>query len=227
MGVLGDLVGHLVSGDGRSGKQARALARLASDGERLPATIDALKIVDRSDSTAHYFVGVRVRGAHGEFRAAVEQVLQPHPELARLGTAVTVLHLDGAIAIDWPEALRRMGAAEPGDGGEILSAKTLKKSLPPGIDDNRLDTKRLASGVRTTGELVSAERFELMGLATENWNLGLRLADGRDVQVKRSFVPPYARHLVVVGATLPVAVDAKKPEKVSVDWAGAAEAAAG
>ena len=226
MGILDDVFGDLFLGIGPKTRGQRRLARLIRDGERLPGRIDAFKFVYRSDSADDHYVGVTVRGAQGEFRAGVRQQLSPHPEYGTLGTEVLVIHLDGQVAVDWPETLRRMGVATPGDPA-VLAGKTLKEPLPPGIDDGRLDTKRLERGHRTTAELLQFVPHEPMGMPTQNWHLDLDLAEGGHVHVKRAFVPPYAQYLLVTGAVLPVAVDAKKPDKVYVDWPQAAEAAAG
>lgn len=44
--------------------------------------------------------------------------------------------------------------------------------------------------------------------------------------LKRELVPSYAHALAVAGGLLPVAVDPKRPERVTIDWPAAAMAAA-
>ena len=78
--------------------------------------------------------------------------------------------------------------------------------------------------------MLANEMFELMGIPTQSRRLELRLDEAggpRTVLLKNEAVPPYAAALAEVGRRLPVAVDPKKPERVTIDWPGAAERAAG
>jgi hypothetical protein len=222
--VFDDFLGSLFSGFGGGGRTDRKLKRILERGETLEGIVDAFKITVNGDES--HWCGVRVQGPTGEFRKSVRQQLTPFTERAPLGTPVLVRHLNGDIVVDWPNTLRRMGIEPPGDPTPV-AGRTTKEPLPPGIHDERLDLKRLRTGHHTTATLLGFEQSQALGMPTMNWHLDLRLADGRDLHVKRHFVPPYAQHLLVEGATLALAVDAKKPDKVQVDWAGMAEAAAG
>lgn len=210
------------------GRSDRRLARLVEEGEVAPATIYAIRILPKGDSADEYYYGLDVAASDAPFRASVRQQLAPEPERARLGSEVLVRHLDVRVAIDWPGTLERAGV--PTKGAAILAIKTLREPLPPGIDDRRLDHKRLERGRRTTAELVAAERAFALGMPLQNWDLDLLVdeenASPRQVSLSRKLVPPYAVHLLEAGTRLPVAVDLKRPDRVTVDWAAAAEAAA-
>lgn len=220
MGILDDLFWGF--GPDFAGSD-RKLKKLIAEGERLRARIDGIRVVYKSDSADEYNWRLAVRGPTGEFVAGVRQQLTPKEELVTLGSEVDVLHLDGRTAIDWPRTLERL-VGEP--GGSILPVKMRMDAPDPGIVDERLDTKRLERGTRTTARVLATEPVFALGMPTQNQHLTLQLADGREVVVKRALIPGYAHHLLSVGAALPVAVDAKKPDKVSVDWPAAAMAAA-
>ena len=135
-------------------------------------------------------------------------------------------HLAGAVAIDWPATLDEAGVSHQ---ASFIAIGTLKTPLPPGIDDERIDRRRLRDGIRTDAEILSSEPVEVMGMPTENRRVQLRVqGDGgpRTVLLKREFVPAYAQALAVAGVRVPVAVDPKRPDRVTIDWPSAAEAAA-
>ena len=86
----------------------------------------------------------------------------------------------------------------------------------------------MRDGIRTEAEILSSEPVEVMGMPTANRRLQVRVDDDagpRTVLLKREFVPPYADALAVAGARVPVAIDPKRPDRVTIDWPGAAEAA--
>jgi hypothetical protein len=231
--VVVDLVGDAL-GTLTPGPRNRRLEALVRDGELLPATIDGLRVRRGGDTADEHWVSVTVRGATGPFRASVRQSLIPHAREARLGTAVLVRHLDGRIAVDWPASLRALGVALDGDeagGRAIIAGKTLKRPLPPGIDDDRLSRKQLARGVPARARVTAVEDMLIFGMPTMNKHLHLAVDDHsgsgeRPVTVMRAYIPDYAAALVTVGAVLPVAVDRGRPDKLTIDWATAAEAAA-
>lgn len=70
--------------------------------------------------------------------------------------------------------------------------------------------------------LVGVEDVVVFGMTSMNKHLHLEI-DGRPVTVQRAFVADYARPLLHDGATLPVAVDPKNPDKITIDWETAAE----
>lgn len=227
MGVLDDVVGaalgHLFVG----GRTDKRLARLAEHGELVPATIYAIRVVSKGEDADEWTYGLDLATSAGPLRASVRQSLIPEAWRARLGARVLARHLDGDVAIDWPATLDAAGVAHD---ASILALKTLKTPLPPGIDDGRINHRRLRDGIRTEAVIVSSAPSELMGLPTENRRIELRIeADDqpRSVLLKREYVPAYAVRLAVAGARVPVAVDRKRADRVTIDWPGAAEAAAG
>lgn len=89
------------------------------------------------------------------------------------------------------------------------------------------------AGVEHHASLLAGKTLKapfVMGMPTQNMRLELRLDDdgtGRDVVLAREYVPPYAHLLAAAGGRVPVAVDPKRPDRVTVDWPAAAMAAAG
>jgi hypothetical protein len=111
----------------------------------------------------------------------------------------------------------------------FIAIKTLGTPLQPGIDDDRIDRRRLRDGIRTDAQIISGEPVEVMGMPTQNRRLQLRIdedAGPRTVLLKQELVPPYAWTLAVAGVRVPVAIDPKRPDRVTIDWPSAAEAAA-
>ena len=227
MGVLDDFLGDALGNLWVGGRTDRKLRRLEEHGELVPATIYAIRVIQRTDADEHYY-GLDLVTSAGPLRASVRQQLIPEPWRAPLGGHVLARHLDGRIAIDWPATLDELGVDHH---ASFIALKTLRKPLEPGIDDGRMNHKRLRDGTRSEAEIMAVEPVFVMGMATENLHVELRLDDGpagasRTVLRKREFVPPYARALAVAGARIPVAVDPKRPDRVTIDWPAAAEAAA-
>jgi hypothetical protein len=142
---------------------------------------------------------------------------------------VLARHLKGRVAIDWPATLAEMGVE---DDRRLLAGRTLRKPLEPGVEDTYVNAKRLRNGTRTEAEVLAVEEVTVMGMPTENRRMELRLDDPavggpRTVVLKCEYVPPYVQPMAVAGARVPVAVDPKKPDRVTVDWPAVAEAAAG
>jgi hypothetical protein len=224
MGFLDDVLGSLFMPFTRSD---RGLERLVRDGEHLPAILDGVRIKVRSDSADEQYLGLTVRGPFGDFRAGVCQGLHPdYGDRARLGAEVVILHLDGKVAVDWPETMRRDGITLAGDPA-VVAGKTLKEPPAPGIEDGNLDGKKLRSWAPATAEVVAVEDKELFGMPRAEKRVVVRLGDGREVERGNDHVPVYARHLARPGTTVPVVENPKKPGDVRIDWARAAEQEAG
>ena len=222
MGILDDIFGSLFVG----GRRDRGLERLAQHGELVPATIYAIRVAGHSDSPDDWTYGLELVTSAGPLRASVRQQLVPDAWRAPLGARVLARHLDGRVAIDWPATLTEAGV-EPPTG--LLAGKTLSTTLEPGIDDDRIDRKRLASGRRVTADVVASDPVVILGMPTQNRRLQLLLRDPvspRTVVLARELVPQYAASLAVTGARLPVAIDPKRPDRITIDWPRAAEAAA-
>lgn len=224
MGLLDDLLGNLFVG----GRTDRKLARLAEQGELVPATIYAIRLKTRSDSADEWTYGLDLVTSAGPLRASVRQTLVPDAWRAPLGGRVLARHLDGKIAIDWPATLTDLGVEH--HAGSLLAGKTVKTTLQPGVDDDRINHRRLRDGRRAEAVIVAREEVEVIGMPTENRRLELRVEDDggpRSVVLKRELVPPYADALAAVGARVPVAIDPKRADRVTIDWPAAAQAAAG
>lgn len=226
MSVLGTIVDDALSNLFVFGRRDRKLEKLLAEGERLTGVIDGYRVRNGGGDTADtHWVSVTVQGTSGPFRATVRQQLIPEPHRAPLGTRVTVLHRAGKIAIDWPATLREQGV-DVGEHPSVVADKTLKEPLPPGIDDDRIRAKTLERGTPATATVTAVEETVLFGMPTQNKDLHLRFEDGRTVLQKRALIPHYAEALTAVGTRLPVVVDARKPDKVTIDWPTAAEQAA-
>ena len=226
MSILGDIVGDALGNVFTFARSDKKLERLHEEGELVPATVYAIRIVSKGDSADEYSYGLDLATSAGPLRASVRQQLAPDPWRAPLGARVLARHLAGAIAIDWPATLDEAGVRHQ---ASFIAIKTLKTPLPPGIDDERIDRKRLRDGIRTEAQIISSEPYEVMGMPTQNRRLELRVDDGsgpRTVLLKRALIPPYAWALAVTGVRVPVAIDPKRPDRVTIDWPSAAEAVA-
>ena len=226
MGILDDIVGDALSNVFTFARSDKKLKRLHEEGELVPATIYAIRIVGKSESADEYSYGLDLATSAGPLRASVRQQLAPDPWRAPLGARVLARHLAGAVAIDWPATLDEAGVR---NSASFIAIRTLKTPLPPGIDDNRIDRRRLRDGIRTDAQILSSEPVEVMGMPTQNRRLQLRVDDDagpRTVLLKRELVPPYAWALAVTGVRVPVAIDPKRPDRVTIDWSSAAEAVA-
>jgi hypothetical protein len=223
--LLDGLFGNLFIG----GRTDKKLARLAAEGELVPATIYAIRVVVKSDSADEWTYGLDLTTSNGPLRASVRQQLRPESWRAPLGGHVLARHLGGRVAIDWPATLADAGVDTD---HSLMAGKTLRKPLEPGVEDGNIDAKRLRNGTRTEAEVLAVEDVTVMGMPTENRRMELRLDDPavggpRTVVSKREYVPPYVQSLAVVGARVPAAVDPQKPDRVTVDWPAFAEARAG
>ena len=226
MGLLGDVVGDALGNLFTGGRSDAKLERLHEEGELVPATIYAIRVVSKGDAADEYSYGLDLATSAGPLRAAVRQQLIADPWRAPLGGRVLARHRAGAVAIDWPATLDAAGV--PQQAG-LIAIKTLKTPLPPGVDDERIARRRLRDAIRADAQILSSEPVEVMGMPTENRRLQLRVDDDagpRTVLLERELVPPYANALAVAGARVPVAIDPKRPGRVTIDWPSAAEAAA-
>ena len=221
MGLLDGIFDNLFTGVRRD----RGLERLATQGELVPATIYAIRVASDGDGGDTWFYGLDLDTSAGPLRASVRQMLIPDAWRAPLGARVLARHLDGRVAIDWPATLTEAGVTPH---TSLLAGKTLRTTLEPGIDDHCINHKRLADGRRVTALVVSATPVEALGMPTHNQRLELRIEDPRSPRtavLAREYVPPYAVALAVAGTRLPIAIDPKRPDRITIDWPGAAEAA--
>ena len=105
MGILDDVVGDALGNLFTGGRGDKKLRRLHEEGELVPATIYAIRIVSKGDAADEYSYGLDLATSAGPLRASVRQQLVPDPWRAPLGARVLARHLAGAVAIDWPATL--------------------------------------------------------------------------------------------------------------------------
>jgi hypothetical protein len=138
---------------------------------------------------------------------------------------VPVRHDGERVIIDTPA----MGA--PADEG--WGWKALGDEPPDGIEDYRFERdKEHRKGTEAVVTILGAERCIVLGIATANFDVGVRVApaDGTppyETTIKRAVIPFYALHLVEPGTEVPGVVRNGKPDKVRIDWGAAAVASPG
>ncbi len=174
MGFLDDLVGDALGNVFTGGRSDKQLQRLHDEGELVPATIYAIRIVSKGEDADEHSYGLDLATSAGPVRASVRQQLIPDPWRAPLGARVLARHLAGAVAIDWPATLDEAGVAHE---ASFIAIKTLKTPLQPGIDDARIDHRRLRDGISADAQIVSSEPVEVLGMPTQNRRLELRVDD--------------------------------------------------
>ena len=134
----------------------------------------------------------------------------------RLGVPV-VAKLDGDRGIlDWDAMASAWGLE-----GQFLSQESLRKPPADGVVDTALDARvqrHLKKWLPTQATIVSLHRCTMMGMPTQNWDIEIRLPDGRTAVSKRDEVPSYAQWDAAPGAVLPAVVDPDDPGRASIDW---------
>lgn len=228
MSIIGDVVTDALSNVFTFARRDRGLERLMAEGELLPARIYAIRYVEQHDTADTWLYGLDVPTAAGPLRVTVRQQLLPEPERAHLGATVLVRHRDGEVAIDWEETLRRAGVDLGEDPAVGFRTKQLRQPIEPGVDHRGSDRSRLQKGRRAQARITGIAPVVVMGMSTDAWNVRLVVDDdgaARPVASRRMRVPAFAVHLLVEGTTVPVAIDRRRPDRVTVDWASAAEQA--
>jgi hypothetical protein len=166
---------------------------------------------------------VAVEPAGGGAVHAIRQRLLPD-DYVRLGMIVVVAVHRGAAIIDWAATMAASGIAAENN---TIKWKMAKDDGAGGIIDENLGlAKWQRKGLPATVEITGfGVKQVLGGLATKpQLTVIVRRAGDAAYETTMSFdeAPHYARHLPVVGASLPGYVDAKRPDKVTIDWPAAA-----
>lgn len=136
----------------------------------------------------------------------------------RLGMEVVAIHHEASAVIDW--------AATCGGEAPIYGWMVPKRVPEPGIVDEFLKLDRARRQTPATATIRAAEvRDTMMGAAR---SLALELTveprglDAYDSELTKVKVPFYANHLIEVGNRLPVWVNPKRLDNITVDWPVAA-----
>ena len=147
-------------------------------------------------------------------------------ERLRLGMPVLLrVDDDGHAVLDWQAMCARwgIGFAEP-------AQRPLRSVPDPGVRDSALDgrvKRHLEKWTAARARIVAFERRTMFGgVATQNWDLDLQLADGTTTRAGGQLVPFYASWLVAPGVDVPIVFDPDDPGRASVNWPAAANEAA-
>jgi len=141
------------------------------------------------------------------------------PLVVRLRSTVAI-RFEGDAAVLDPAAMAGTPGA-PADAG-----RKSRKVPDQGVDDTSLDSRvlsRLEKWTPETAVIQSFEQTRTFGMLTENWNIIVRRADGREATVGKDHVPPYARWFVTAGVEVPIVVDPQDAARAQIDWAKLAE----
>ena len=134
----------------------------------------------------------------------------------RLGLPV-VVKVDGDRGIlDWAAMAQAWGL-----DGDFLSQESIRKPPQDGIVDTALDARvqsHLRKWTPTPATIVSLRQCTVMGMPTANWDIELKLADGRTAVSKRDAVPSYAQWDAAPGAAVSAVIDPKDPARANIDW---------
>jgi hypothetical protein len=227
MGVLDDLLWNI--GPEMPTLVGRRAGRVLRKGESSEATIVGIRVERTTDGDSvepEYRYALDVRSGLGTSRVGVRQRLGAKRGDAHVGATVPVKVLDGKVVIDWGRHLGREGE---------LTVGTWRMVDPPaeGVEDRRRRDERRRIDAGTAGAITVLRITPVTSVlgSTENLDLDVQIlpADSADPEIRRLnrvLAPDYARHLVEVGAVLPVAVD-KNGARITIDWEAAANGGAG
>lgn len=192
-------------------------------GTRTQGVLAAIRIYERhtDDSTTRFEEYVVAAGGR---RIAVRQQLSP-PDHVRLGMPVEVFVRDDDAFIDWESTLAPSGVTAT---NETWRWKSIKDWGGNGITDDTGGYEKAAkNGAPATVRIDGLDHSTFLGLASGidvRATVTTGAGQSYEVTVERHGVPGYATHLATIGAELPGFVDAKRPDRVTIDWPRAAEA---
>lgn len=147
------------------------------------------------------------------------------PLMVRLGSTVRVRASGDEATFDTVAMSGR--SAAPSDPG-----RRSRKIPEPGVDDMAMDARvlsRLKKWSAETAVVEAIDQTRVLGMATQNWDIVVRCADGAVATIIGDEVPPYVQWYVVPGAEIPVVVHPGNRSRAQGDWPRLAEerAAAG
>lgn len=166
------------------------------------------------------------------------------PMVIRLGGSVPVKVSHEGVAYEGGAVLAHHGSStvSPPNGLSVAylrrSSSWSRRDPAPatrpdaGVVDRAVDQRVLEAWATWTPARATVVSFErasgFLGMPAVNWDILLRLQDGRSALSASDWVPAYAAFHVVPGADVPVVVDPDEPGQARVVWpALAAERAGG
>lgn len=200
---------------------------------------DAEKVLTRGSPASAVLEGLHITYTHdsetrrpvyhfrlaflGGVVAGVRQQLAPVEPL-RLGMPLVVRGLDDAVVIDWPATLANAGVPA---AHTLDKWKMMKDPPAPGIVDEEQSAHAAAKKGSPAVLVVRsiAERSVMFGMGSAiDFDVVVQLPGDEPyaVQLKNVEVPCYAGHLPVAGVQLPCWVNDRRQDKVTIDWASAA-----
>lgn len=210
--------------DGTAVLAAGRAAALASRGTPANALITGIELSSDTESVRHEFA-ITAAGPDGASVRWGVRVVSMSTHRLRLGLPVVVRVEDGDGVFDWPAMTAAWGGGDP-----FFSQRPIRRPPEDGVDDSARDhrvQRRLTKWTRHEATIVGLERRHAMGMATENWDVSLRLADGRVATSQGDRVPVYAQWDAAPGVVVPIAIDPDDPQRAVVDWPAFAVARAG
>ena len=197
-----------------------AAERLAQSGEAGHAIITGIRGRWNDETTELVY---RLEWNDGGMRAGAIRFGGGAASSLRIGSEVLVRTDGDRVTLD----VDGMAAAP---GASDIPGVRHRKVPDVGVDDTALDARvlsRLKKWSPVQGIVHSWQRCSTVGIATDNWDIVVMLADGSTATAQRDAVPTYARWFVVPGADVLVAVDPSHPVRMQVDWPRLAEVRAG
>ena len=199
--------------------------RVVSKGSRTSGKVVAIRVSEvSSDDTKHLVHEFVVAVGAGGRRAAVRQNLMPADRI-RLGMIVDLFERGDDIVIDWE---RTMSAQGVDDDTITHGWKMVKDWEGTGIIDTSDGRKKaLEKGIEARARIEQfSQRSHLGGLAQSTTIAATVTVPGDEpysIELGGQVVPDYATHLAQAGTELRCFVDAKRLDRVTLDWADAAE----
>lgn len=192
----------------------RRVRKLEASGRAANGVITGIRFSLNDDTTRKDFAVTVLDG--GPLRRIG---VRTHPTVAhrlRLGMPV-VVRLDGNRGVlDWGAMSDAWGLP-----AGSFPQESLRKPPDDGMEDTALDARvqrRIKKWQPVDATIVSLTRCSVMGIPTVNWDIQLRLPDGRTALSSRDAVPSYAQWDAALGVVVPAVVDPGDASKASVNW---------